>query len=220
MKLDERIITNLNELIELGEKVRSTRQSPPRNVITSDFVDTQLANQWFTRCQNLLGRVFGEESIHFKNFSRYVTEHPDWPAVNNAFGVLKAAKEDFEQDALFEVREMVKAEIFDDFLDQANHLLNSGYFAPAAVIAGAVLEDGLRKLCERSGITLPERPKLDRMNSELAKNDIYKKLTQKQITTLADIRNNAAHGNWSEFDTDDVEDMIRKVREFMERFFQ
>jgi hypothetical protein len=36
---------------------------------------------------------------------------------------------------------------------------------------------------------------------------------------LADIRNKAAHGKWDEFTKDDVEDMLRQVRQFMEAHF-
>jgi hypothetical protein len=66
-----------------------------------------------------------------------------------------AAQEDYEKGALFEVKSVIEAELFDDFLEQAEHLLQSGYFQPAAVIAGCVLEDGLRKLCEKHQIKLP-----------------------------------------------------------------
>ena len=79
---------------------------------------------------------------------------------------------------------MIQAEVFDDFLDQAKHLLGNGYYAPAAVIAGSVLEDGLRKLCAQKGITLSAKPKLDSMNAELAKSGAYNVLTQKKLPHL------------------------------------
>jgi len=52
------------------------------------------------------------------------------------------------------------------------------------------------------------------MNIELAKAGIYNALWQKKITALADLRNKAAHGKWTEFTEKDVEDMIRGVRRF------
>jgi hypothetical protein len=63
---------------------------------------------------------------------------------------------------------------------------------------------------------LPDKPKLDYMNAQLAKIEYYNKLTQKQITTLADIRNSAAHGKWKEFKEDDVRDMIKWIARFIE----
>ena len=56
------------------------------------------------------------------------------------------------------------------------------------------------------------------MNVELAKTGIYNKLVQKKVTALADLRNKAAHGEWTEFTDKDVEDMIRDVRRFMEDY--
>jgi hypothetical protein len=63
------------------------------------------------------------------------------------------------------------------------------------------------------------KPKLDTINANLAKQSIYNKLTQKRITALADMRNEAAHGEWNEFTKADVEDMLRSVRQFMEVHF-
>jgi uncharacterized protein YutE (UPF0331/DUF86 family) len=217
MNVDSKIITRLDDLIELGQKVTSTRRPPASNVITSDFVDVQLANQWFTSCLNLFSRVFGENSEFYKNLKGHYVNSPKWPNVNQAFGVLLAAKDDFVKDSIFELKTIVEAELFDDFIEQSDHLLNSGYYQSAAVIAGSVLEDGLRKICIRNNIELPNKPKLDSMNSELAKAGVYNKLTQKKLTALADIRNSAAHGQWDAFDETDVKDMISSVRSFMEK---
>jgi uncharacterized protein (UPF0332 family) len=80
------------------------------------------------------------------------------------------------------------------------------------------LEDGLRKLYQRNSLALPAKVTIDPMNVELAKTGIYNKLVQKKVTALADLRNKAAHGEWTEFTDKDVEDMIRDVRRFMEDY--
>lgn len=219
MKIDQKILSRLQELIALGRNVLATRHSPPPNFFTSDFVDVQLANQWLTSCQSLLEKVFGSSSTHYKNLTRHYVDYPKWPDVEQAFGVLLAAHEDYERDALFDAKQLIEAELFDDFLEQADHLLEADYYQPAAVIAGSVLEDGLRKLCVRHEIELSEKPKLDWMNAELAKAGVYNKLMQKKITSLADIRNNAAHGMWDEFSKTDVIDMLRDIRAFMEGYY-
>jgi hypothetical protein len=219
MQVNEKIKKRLVELIAIGEKVLATKRSPGSNVIGDSRVDTQMAFQWATSVQNLLVRVFGQESEHYKNFSIQVAKHLTFSPTYRAQGVLKAAKDDYENEQLFEIRRLVEAELFDDFLEQAEHLLDSGYYQPAAVIAGCVLEDGLRKLCNKNGITLPLKPKLDAMNSELAKAGVYSKLVQKRITALADLRNKAAHGQWNQFSKKDVVDMIQSVRRIMEEHY-
>ena len=219
MKVDEKIRARMDELIALGRKVLATRQSPRAGNLTSDFVDVQLANQWLTSCLSLLGRVFGEQSAHYHRLKEQFPSYPKWPNVDQAFGVLLAAKDDLESESLFSLKQLVEAELFDEFLEQAEYLLSAGYFQPAAVIAGCVLEDGLRKLCIANGITLPDHPKLDWMNVELSKSGVYTKLTQKRITSLADIRNSAAHGKWREFTQADVEAMVRDIRNFMVKHY-
>ncbi len=219
MNVDQKILTRLDELITLGRKVLTTRRSPPANVMTSDYVDVQLANQWFTSCLSLIGRVFGEQSVHHQRLKELFSPYPNWPKVDQAFGVLLAAKDDFESESLYSLKKLVEADLFHEFLEQSEHLLNAGYFQPAAVIAGCVLEDGLRKLCVANGVTLPDHPKLDWMNSELAKKGIYTKLIQKRITSLADLRNSASHGKWTEFEKSDVESMVRDIRDFMAKHY-
>jgi HEPN domain len=217
--VDEKVLGRLDELIELGRKVLATRRAPAPNVVTSDFVDVQLTNQWMTSCLSLIARVLGDSSIHYKRLDSHFNNYPKWSNVSQAFGVLLAAKEDYEKEALFEIKHLIEAELFSDFLEQAEYLLANGYYAPAAVIAGSVLEDGLRKACLREEIPLPTNPKLDQMNAELAKRGMYNKLTQKRLTALADIRNSAAHGRWADFQEADARDMIRDVRNFMEKYF-
>ncbi|MGP0094091.1 MAG: DUF4145 domain-containing protein [Xanthobacteraceae bacterium] len=98
--------------------------------------------------------------------------------------------------------------MFDTELEQATELLNAGYATAATVIAGVVLETGLRQMCADNNI---ETGKLDKMNADLAKADVHGKLTQKQITALGDIRNSVAHGKSNEFTHEDVANMIRDV---------
>lgn len=107
----------------------------------------------------------------------------------------------------------MQAEVFDSELEQAKSLLDSGY-KNAAVIAGTVLETAIKELCLNNGIAL-DRKKLTQLNDELAKASVYNKLQQKQITALADIRNNAAHGDYDQFTKEDVERMIDDIERFL-----
>ena len=119
-----------------------------------------------------------------------------------------------------DLRALVEAEVLDDFLEQAKHLHDRGYHVPAASLAGAVLEDTLRKLCAVHRIAIPEKTNIDRLNAELAKSDVYNKLFQKRITALADVRNNADHGRFDEFSAEDVKDMVGWVKRFCADFLR
>ena len=221
MKVNPRVVGRFQELVERGERLFNPLSDlgmiPNQPIyIGPDF---QASNQWGMNCLNLIGRIFGKESDQYQHFQNAYIDIGYYSNLQRALAILKAAKDDYEHDYLFDTRTMIEAEVFDDFLEQASHLLATGYDGPAAVTAGCVLEDGLRKLCARHGIQLPANPKLDVMNAELVKHGIYDKLTQKNVTWLADIRNKAAHGEWHQFTKPDVEQMITQTRLFMERYF-
>jgi len=220
VKVDQRILERLQELIIAGEQVLHTRTPAPPNIIGDDSLDEESFIQWGTSCLSLLGRVSGKDSIHYRNFNSLVGETADYTPARKGLGVLKAAKDDYEHGYLFETRVLIEAEVFDDFLEQAEHLLTNGYYAPAAVLAGGVLEEGLRKLCQRKNVSLPVKVTVDPMNIQLAKAGVYNTLMQKRITALADIRNKSAHGRWDEFSAKDVQQMITQVRSIMEEFFR
>lgn len=57
------------------------------------------------------------------------------------------------------------------------------------------------------------------MNESLAKSGLYNNVMKQKIATVTAIRNHAAHGQWNEFDSKDVEQMISWVRLFLENSF-
>lgn len=218
MSVEQRVATRLRELIEMGERVLQTKRDPGPGMIGFDsFVDSEKAYQWFTSAQSVLDRGLGSDSAHYKNFSAIAGKQGmTFSPVRRGQGILRAALADLEGGYLFDLRRLVESEVFVDLLDQAAELHRAGYNGPAALVAGCVLEDCLRRLCGRHGLALPAKPKLDSMNADLAKAGVYSKLVQKRITAIADVRNNAAHGNWGEFDKGDVEEMIGWVAQFVE----
>lgn len=135
-------------------------------------------------------------------------------------GMLLALKQAYEKGYLHTVEELIHADLFSDFFEMAEYLLSEGYKDPSAVIAGSVLEEHLRKLCIKNGITVETsgRPKkADSLNSELAAKAVYSKLDQKSVTAWLGLRNKAAHGKYSEYNKGQVDFMIKSVREFLSR---
>jgi hypothetical protein len=185
--------------------------------------DTETVIQWRTSVLSLLGRVFGETSPTFKAFEKYraktiihdnagrsTTEYP----IRELYAVFNSAKSEYEGGFLFDLRNLVHAEVFSDELEQAEHFLKAGYKAPAAVTAGVVLETTLRKLCETTDDVEPA-DKLNKMNDDLARAAVYNKMRADQVRAWAKIRNDAAHGNPDEFTETDVDLMIKGIRDFV-----
>lgn len=162
--VDERIATRISELIEMGERVLQTKRDPSPGTIAFDsFVDSEKAHQWFTSAQSILSRGLGSDSAHYKNFSAIAGKGLMFSPVRRGQGILRAALEDLQHGHLFDIRRLIAAEVSADFLEQAAELHNASYNGPAALMAGCVLEDCLRRLCGKHELALPERPKLDAM---------------------------------------------------------
>jgi hypothetical protein len=215
VKKTELIERRFEELISFGTQILGTRRAPPPHIVGDDRVDLEKSQQWATSVSQCLSSLFGADSEYYKSFAGRF-KHPGYYSdLLTGLAVIKAAQNDYVKGYLIEARTLITAEVFDDILEQAEHLLQQSYYQAAAVLAGCVLEDTLRKVAERNGCTLQDRPKLDGINAELAKKGVYNTLVQKRITWLADLRNKAAHGKASEFSATDVETMLRQVRDFV-----
>ena len=135
-------------------------------------------------------------------------------------GLVRALRADLLAGDLQTIQELVHAELFADFLQMAEHLLEQGFKDAAAVLVGGVLEEHLRKLCERVGVELTDkaRPKkADRMNSDLSSANAFSKLDQKSVTAWLELRNKASHGKYGEYSAEQVELMLNGVRDFVGR---
>jgi hypothetical protein len=204
------------ELLQQCDDIEKTKRREQSGLSGElrDQIDADLFLGWRVKAKSHLERVCGLESLHFKAFVE--AEGTSWSTSYERFKKAKtvflAAQEDFEGGYLTSLRELVQAEVFDSELEQASELLRAGYKTAGAVITGVVLETTLRDLCNKHNIP---PGKLDKMNADLAKAGEYNLLVQKQLTALAQIRNDAAHGNNDKFDDKDVYSMIEEVRRFV-----
>jgi hypothetical protein len=215
MSTQDRANESFRQLIEDGRRTVSAAGWDGGNY--QRFPPADAYFRFRTEAMNLVRRTCGADSDHYRELKR-VAEAKEL-ATNSFYfahclGVLEAAQRDFAAGLLFDLRALIAADGLGDFIEQAEQLLIAGYHVPAASRAGAVLEDMLRKLCEKQGIPVPASTKLDRLNADLAKAEVYDKLVQKRITGLADIRNNADHGHFDKFRREDVEDMVKWVKRF------
>ena len=210
----KKILERLDNLINVGEKILATRHSRHGvGTVVHDCVDDGLFRQWHTSSLGFLNTLPSEYVYRdeFKNHCRY----SNYGDAQQGVAVLRSAKEDIEGGYLQKVETLVSASIFSDFLEMAEHLLDNGYKDPAASVIGAVLEDGLRRICIKNGITLKIKEDISSLNQKLAQNHVYNPLQQKQIQVWNDIRNNADHCHFDQYKLDDVTDMLKRVRSFL-----
>ena len=184
-----------------------------------------VANSLISRIMSIITRITGTSSEYYKQANDILSKTQIHNAVTRLIrllGVMSGLHDDIEAGYLKSFSELLHAEIFSDYIEMAEYLLEEGYKDPAAVITGSTLEEHLRKLCIKNVIDIEIkssgklRPKkADTINSELAKQGVYTKLDQKNVLAWLDLRNKAAHGEYLEYDHDQVNHMIMGVRLFI-----
>jgi hypothetical protein len=196
--------------------IENLKHTPEHSIIRdAKYIDHQLFDEWRVKVKTLIVNSCGNESEHYKEFLKAETPKSydtNYSMFLRTKAVFHTAHDDYSGGYLNSMKSIVQAEIFDIELDQAKELLNKGYYVAAAVIAGVVIETGLRELCINNNIIVG---KLNKMNDDLAKKGIYNSLIQKQITAIAGIRNSAAHGKIDEFNIDQVKNMINEIENIL-----
>ena len=184
------------------------------------LLDYTAFTKWRTNCTSLLEHVIRPANSNRSVIREFQTYDKATPRnLAHLSARLAAIREDFESGFLDDPWSVAAAEVAADYLTQAEVLISEAYHVPAAVLAGAVLEDALRKLCVQHGIPTEspkgKRKSIDPMNSDLKKAGVYRRTTSKHITAWAGLRNDAAHGDGDKNDPKDVARMIDGVRSFV-----
>lgn len=189
----------------------------------SNYVDSELFYAFRSSSLSFLAMTFGKDHTHYDEFNSKIIQETLYDAQLGR-GILSAAREELAGGWLSTTKGLVSAEIFSDFLEMAQHLLDEEYKDPAAVMAGSVLEEHLRQLCQKHSIPTeatrqgrPQPKKADALNADLAKKEVYNRLDQKQVTAWLDLRNKAAHGKYQEYTKEQVALMLQSLSDFMVR---
>ena len=110
--------------------------------------------------------------------------------------------EEIEDGLLTTVENRAIAVTFDDFPDHGVEYLKHGRKDEAAVIAGIVFEDTIRRICRV--LEIPENNvALDTLISELTKGGVLIALKAKRARAAAGLRTSAAHARWEEIQLSD-----------------
>jgi len=209
----DRILQRLEGLINMGEKLLALSARTP------GFVETGLAQQWRTSSLSFLEAILTPSSVHYREFE----ERCKWSQRDQAergLAILKAVREDIAGGYLTKASTLITADLFSDFLDMAEHLLDNSYKDPTASLVGAVLEDGLRRICENNGLTVKSDDNISSLNKKLADKEVYNRLQQREIEAWNKLRDYADHGHFDEYDADKVKSMLAEVRKFLSSYLK
>ncbi|MCK4635444.1 MAG: hypothetical protein KAT32_01140 [Candidatus Moranbacteria bacterium] len=177
-----------------------------------------------TKAKTSIQRIVGNSSEYYKELTRILeTEEYDGIKLKPVIGIVIALRDDLNNDYLKNLGEIIHSEVFTDFIEMAEYLLSEEYKDATAVIVGSTFESHLKKLCLKNSIDIKltnkkgdvVSKKAGVLNSELYKKSIYNLIMQKQIIVWLGLRNNAAHGQYSEYNKDDVDLMIKGIINFI-----
>jgi len=146
---------------------------------------------------------------------------------NAICGVFASAHDQLREGRVEGLIDSVRADAESEVLEQAQALLEAELFAAAAVLAGGALEVHVRRLCEKSNLSLaPGHGTIDKYNSAIAQARnagvvIYEKPEQSMVTAWAQLRNEAAHDP-AQFNSTrtkaDARQMLEGIRFFISKF--
>lgn len=176
----------------------------------SSWVESDDFFGWKASAESFLHAVFGPEHAYSRMFIDKCYDN-SWERYLIGVSVLEAAKEEIESGFLTKVVNLVTSEVFVNFIEMAEYYLSLGHKDSAALLGGAVLEDGLKKIAHNSGIELKSSFDLSAVNQLLVQKTVYNDFTRKRIQALEAIRNAAAHGQFDKYTSEDVRHFLDEI---------
>ncbi len=141
------------------------------------------------------------------------------PHLKQQVAILDSLRRRFES-SLYDIRQLVQADLLDSELDAARELLNHKFMRAAGAVAGVVLEKHLLEVC------LNHKAKIAKKHPTIADlNDTLKTLGAIETSQwrfhqhLADIRNLCDHNKEQEPRSDQVSDLIDGVAKVVKTVF-
>lgn len=130
------------------------------------------------------------------------------PKFQVQLSILAAARQRFKS-AIFEIRQLVQADLFDSEIAAARELLKNRFLRAAGAIAGVVIEKHLAQVCEDHTIKITKKnPGISDLNEALKASTVIDIPQWRHITLMGDYRNLCDHNKQKEPTAEQVSDLI------------
>ena len=203
--LTSRALARIDQLVEQASQVGPEAQR----------VEIQ---GWYIRVRTLLNEILPDDNLYLEaieDSSSAPFGAVGYLQLRESAALLSRLREDLADGSLTPLSILVSGEIFSDLLEMAEHLLENGYHIPAASVAGAVLEDGMRSIAARRNVQWEGQSSIALLNKLLLEDRFYSTVKFKQIDTWNTVRNKADHGEFGAFGPKDVREMVDGVKDFL-----
>jgi hypothetical protein len=161
--------------------------------------------------------TIGDCLIGFANKS--VKQNAAIPRFEQQRHILESVERRFES-SLFDIKQLVRADIFDSELEAAKDLNEKGFLRGAGAIAGVVLENHLSQVCDNHSIKIKKKsPTISDYNDKLKENEVYETSYWRKIQYLGDLRNLCSHKKEKEPKSEQIEELIEGVEKVIKNIF-
>lgn len=141
------------------------------------------------------------------------------PQFQQQLNILKSAQRRFES-SLFDIRQLLQADLFDSELEAAKELNKRGFVRGAGAMAGVVLESHLAQVCENHNVRITKKdPTINSLNDLLKTNDVIEVSTWRFVQHLADLRNKCDHKKKTDPTQQEIEELIDGVSKIIKSVF-
>jgi len=147
----------------------------------------------------------------------------DFGAVTMRFStqleILKGCNRRFES-SLFDIRQLVQADLLDSELDSARELAKHRFLRAAGAVADVVIEKHLSQVSLNHALQITKKhPTINDLNELLKNNEVVDTPVWRQIQRLGDIRNICDHNRDREPTSDEVHELIDGAEKLTKTIF-
>ena len=236
-RFKSKYIARIDELIAAGTSMPMKQHSRQTsfNLISgqSSYRHYDLASQpefieWRTSCIAVLDQVVPQGSLLRSTVNDLSSLSNEPARIEFLVGFLRSVRTELLAGSLDSLALAIETEILSDYLDQASAVLAGARDEPnhiaAAVIAGASLERSLRAICNsltplESVINDKGAPLgMSALIDVLKKRTVFNELQAKELRAWTALRNSAAHGQFEDFNREQVEAMVAGVLRFVTEY--
>lgn len=122
--------------------------------------------------------------------------------------------------SLSDVRGILEAELFDNELDSARHLLQNGYLRASGAMCGVILETHFSNIAKNHNLQITKKdPSINDYNELFKQEKIYDTINWRFIQHLGDIRNLCDHKKQREPANDEIEELINGTDKVIKTIF-
>jgi len=208
MSIEERVLRKLDELVAEGAQLE---RAGNENGQLTDGTKVSACRGWLTSAQHAVQLVCpNPQSAYRTSVDTLVTSAAPFTiqhTVGSVRQVLQRLAADARNGLISSIADTARAEVFDDFLDDAKRYQRNNRKNEAGTVAGVVFEDSVRRLCDKHGIA-QKGEDLEQLIVALTKTDVITATKAKRARAAAHVRTKATHAQWDEFDARDVDAAI------------